>query len=122
VAARQNDDVWPFVAQWLCDQDDAWHTAHRLWLLNGNQRRFAEDQCEIALTIRPTLRQAAWLLALFDKVTAQLERPNPPPSDAIAPRMRRQTTRRRPRMGSGFAAATAQSATPSGHEPEDQVE
>lgn len=74
LAAQYSDDVWPNVARWLCDQDDAWHSAHRLWLLNGTQRCFVEDQREAALSIRPTLRQAAWLIALFDKVTDHLRR------------------------------------------------
>jgi hypothetical protein len=88
VAARHSDDLWPSLAQWLCDQDDAWHAAHRRWLLNGNQRRFAEDQRETALSIRPTLRQAAWLIALFDKVTDHLTRPDQQPLQVIgqAPR------------------------------------
>jgi hypothetical protein len=81
LAAQYSDDVWPDVARWLCEQDDAWHSAHRRWLLNGTQRRFVEDQREAAVSIRPTLRQAAWLIALFDKVTDHLRR------DAAAPQV-----------------------------------
>lgn len=88
MAAQYSDDLWPDLAKWLCQQDDAWHAAHRRWLLNGTQRRFVEDQREAALSVRPTLRQAAWLIALADKVTGQIARPEPPRPEQIALRPR----------------------------------
>jgi hypothetical protein len=74
LARRHSDDLWPDLAQWLVDEDDAWHAGHRRRLLEGRQRRFAEQLAEEAQSVRPSLRRAAWLLVLFDRVSDQRAR------------------------------------------------
>jgi hypothetical protein len=80
IAATLPDEVWPHLARWLTIEDDAWHAAHTAWLLNGTQRGFVGDMAAAAGTVRPTLRQSAWLLALFAKVARQKSRPPAPPA------------------------------------------
>lgn len=76
-AREFSDDVWPDIANWLLNEDEKWNEGHRRYLLDGSQRSFVEQMCESARIVRPTLRQAAWLLVLSSKLAAQLTRPEP---------------------------------------------
>lgn len=82
-AREFSDDAWPEIADWLLNEDEKWHEAHQRYLLDGRQRSFVEQMCGSARIVRPTLRQAAWLLVLFSKLAAQLTRPEPAPTPRV---------------------------------------
>ena len=83
LAREFSDDDWPEIGTWLLNEDEKWYEGHRRYLLDGPQRSFVEQMCESARIVRPTLRQAAWLLVLSSKLAAQLTRPEPAPRPRV---------------------------------------
>lgn len=89
------DHEWAHIAQWILDIDaNAPRVGERRRRpINARQRRFVEQMARECLTLRPTPRQGAWLLALANAVIDHLarvetdpapKRPEPVSADALA--------------------------------------
>jgi hypothetical protein len=75
LADTVTDEMWPEIAGWLADQDNDWRMAGRKQLLRSHQRKFVLQMRLETRTLRPTLRQCAWLLCLVATVSDRLSRP-----------------------------------------------